>query len=259
MVIIPVLDLSRGIAVHARAGERSRYQRVRSVLAPAKTGDPLALVKAFRQTLGAEACYVADLDSIQGGAVQRTAIRELAQLEAGFTGALLVDAGTSQIGGAVEVLACGASEVVVGLESLHAFSDLEIIVRVIGVSRVVFSLDLRLGSPMLHSALRSALDAKPDPLTLAARAIDTGVGSLLLLDVGRVGTGHGVDLGLLEELRRRFGGARLLAGGGVGTRQDLERMRDAGCDGALVATALHTGQIGAADIAALQSETSASR
>ena len=259
MVIIPVLDISHGVAVHARAGERSRYQRVRSVLTPTKNGDPLALVKAFRKTLDAEACYVADLDSIQGGAVQRTAIRELAQLEAGFTGALLVDAGPSQIGGAVEVLSCGASEVVVGLESLHAFSDLEIIVRVIGVSRVVFSLDLRLGSPMLHPAMRSALDGRPDPLALAAKAVDAGVGSLLLLDVGRVGTGHGVDLGLLEKLRGRFGDARLLAGGGVRTRGDLERMRDAGCDAALVATALHTGQIGAADIAALQSETSTSR
>jgi phosphoribosylformimino-5-aminoimidazole carboxamide ribotide isomerase len=259
MVIIPVLDLSRGAAVHARAGERSRYVRVRSVLTPARNGDPLALVKAFRETLGAEACYVADLDSIQGGAVQRTAIRELAQLEAGFTGALLVDAGTRQVGGALEVLACGASEVVVGLESLHAFSDLEIIVRVIGVSRVVFSLDLRLGRPVLHPAMKSASGTEPDPLTLAARAVDTGVGSLLVLDVGRVGTDHGVDLELLEELRRRFGNARLLAGGGVHTRQDLERMRDAGCNAALVATALHSGQIGAAEIAALQSETSASR
>lgn len=259
MRIIPVLDLSHGVAVHARAGERSRYQPVRSVLASARNGDPLALIKAFRRTLGAEACYVADLDSIQGGAVQRTAIRELAQFEAGFTGALLVDAGTRQVGGALEVLACGASEVVVGLESLHAFSDLEVIVRVIGPARVVFSLDLRLGSPMLHPAMNTSAGAAPDAVTLAARAVETGVRSLLVLDVGRVGTGHGVDLELLEELRRRFENERLLAGGGVHARRDLERMRDAGCDAALVATALHTGQIGAADIAALQSEVSASR
>jgi phosphoribosylformimino-5-aminoimidazole carboxamide ribotide isomerase len=258
MLIIPVLDLSRGVAVHARGGERSRYQPVRSVLTRRRQGDPLALVEAFRDTLGAAECYVADLDSIQGGAVQRAAIRELAQLEAGFPGALLVDAGTRQIGGALEVLACGASEVVIGLESLHAFSDLEIIVRVIGAFRVVFSLDLRLGSPMLHPAMQGTAD-RTDALTLAARAVECGVRSLLVLDVGRVGTGRGVDLKLVEKLRRRFESERLLAGGGVHTRQDLDRMRDAGCDAALVATALHTGQIGAADIAALQSEASASR
>ena len=47
-------------------------------------------------------------------------------------------------------------------------------------------------------------------------------------------------------------------------RRDLERMRDAGCDGALVATAIHTGRITATDVADLaepgsQSATSASR
>jgi phosphoribosylformimino-5-aminoimidazole carboxamide ribotide isomerase len=258
MVIIPVLDLSRGVAVHARAGERSRYQPVRSVLTPARDGDPVALVRAFRNLLDVEECYVADLDSIQGGAVQRATIRELAQLEAGFAGALLVDAGTDQVGGALEVLACGASEVVVGLESLHAFSDLEAIVRVLGASRVVFSLDLRHGTPILHPAMQVA-GSQPDALALSARAVDCGVRSLLVLDVGRVGTGRGVDLELLERLRRGFETARVLGGGGVHTRRDLDRMRDAGCDAALVATALHTGQIGAADIAALQSEASTSR
>ena len=67
----------------------------------------------------------------------------------------------------------------------------------------------------------------------------------------RVGTGCGVDLGLLEALRQRFPELRLLAGGGVLARRDLERMRDAGCDGALVASAIHAGTITAADLAAL--------
>jgi uncharacterized protein related to proFAR isomerase len=34
-------------------------------------------------------------------------------------------------------------------------------------------------------------------------------------------------------------------------RRDLDRMRDAGCDGALVASAIHAGTITAADLAAL--------
>ena len=97
--------------------------------------------------LGVHECYVADLDAIQGGAVQRGLIRQLAEFHTGFAGALLVDAGTSQPGGAFEVLSCGASEVVVGLETLQAFADLAAIVEVVGPSRVVFSLDLRLGQP----------------------------------------------------------------------------------------------------------------
>lgn len=254
-----MLDLSRGLAVHAQAGDRSRYATVQSVLAPGADGDPVVLLRALRESLGATECYVADLDAIQGGAIQRTILRELAQFETGFAGPLLVDAGTRHPGGTLEVLACGASEVVIGLESLHAFADLRAIVEMVGPSRVVFSLDLRLGSPILHPAMHDASGTRPDAASLALQAVDAGARSVLVLDIGRVGTGVGVDLGLLESLRRRLPSERLLAGGGVLTRRDLDRMRDAGCDAALVASAIHSGRIGAVDLVELQSETSASR
>jgi uncharacterized protein related to proFAR isomerase len=66
-----------------------------------------------------------------------------------------------------------------------------------------------------------------------------------------------VDLELLEALRRGFPSVRLLAGGGVGGRHDLDLVRDAGCDGVLVATVIHTGRIGAADLRALAAPASA--
>lgn len=233
---------------------------------PEHPGNPVALLRAFHATLGVHECYVADLDAIQGGALQRSLLRQLAEFHTGFAGALLVDAGTNQPGGALEVLSCGASEVVVGLETLHAFSDLASIVEVVGPSRLVFSLDLKLGAPILHPALQDASGAGPDALSLADQATSAGITTLLLLDLGRIGTGCGVDLGMLETLRRRFPRIRLLAGGGVLTRRDLERMRDAGCDGALIASAIHAGRVTASDLADLtgsadwgnQSGTSAS-
>ena len=263
MQIIPVLDIAGGIAVHAQAGDRTRYAPLESGLAPGRVGDPVAVLRAFHANLGIHECYVADLDAIQGGAVQRTLIRELAEFHTGFSGALLVDAGTHLPEGALEVLSCGASEVVVGLETLHAFSDLESIINVVGPSRLVFSLDLRLGSPILHPAMQDARGPGPEALVLAEQAANTGVGSILILDLGRVGTGCGVDLGLVESTRRRLPNIRLLVGGGVLTRLDLERMRDAGCDGALVASAIHTGRLTPGDLAAVsrpnQSGASASR
>jgi phosphoribosylformimino-5-aminoimidazole carboxamide ribotide isomerase len=267
MQIIPVLDLAGGVAVHAQAGDRTRYAPVKSELAPERVGDAVALLRAFHALLEVHECYIADLDAIQGGAIQRSLIRELAEFHTGFLGALMVDAGTGSPGEALEVLSCGASQVVVGLETLIAFADLAEVVRVVGESRVVFSLDLRLGNPVLHPALQDALGSGPDALNLADQAVAAGIGTILVLDLGRIGTGCGVDMGLLEALRRRFSSIRLLAGGGILTRLDLERMRDVGCDGALVASAIHTGRVTAADLAALaqsgprhnQSGTSASR
>jgi phosphoribosylformimino-5-aminoimidazole carboxamide ribotide isomerase len=251
MEIIPVLDLARGVAVRAQAGDRSRYEAAVSALAPDAVGEAVPLMRAFRTRLGATSCYVADLDAIQGGAVQRAMLRELAQLETGFAGAIMVDAGAHTPESTFEVLATGASQVVIGLETLQAFTDLRAIVRLVGESRLVFSLDLRMGSPVMHPAMQDAEGAVPDSLSLAGQAVDTGVGNLVVLDLARIGTGCGTDLGLLEALRKRFPEIRLMAGGGVLARRDLDRMRDAGCDGALVASAIHAGTITAADLADL--------
>jgi phosphoribosylformimino-5-aminoimidazole carboxamide ribotide isomerase len=254
MQLIPVLDLAHGVAVQARAGDRARYAPAESALTPGVAGDALALIQAYRDVLAPRECYVADLDAIQRGEIQRGPLRDLAR--AGAPCGLLVDAGISDAGGALEVLALGAARVVVGLETLRTFDDLVAIVVAATAERVVFSLDLRLGRPMLHPANRAAGGAEPAPMSLAGRAVAAGVTTLLVLDVGRVGTGGGVDLELVETLRRGFPSVRLLAGGGVGGRRDLELVRDAGCDGVLVATAIHTGRIGAADLPALAAPAS---
>ena len=254
MHIIPVLDLARGVAVRAQAGDRSRYEPAVSALAPSAVGEPIPIMRAFRARLGATSCYIADLDAIEGGAVQRATLRELAQLETGFAGAIMVDAGAHTPESAFEVLSTGASQVVIGLETLRAFSDLRSIVRIVGEGRVVFSLDLRMGSPIMHPAMQDAEGALPDALSLAAQATDTGVSSLVVLDLARIGTGCGTDLGLIEALRKRFPEIRLMVGGGVLARRDLDRMRDAGCDGALLASAIHAGTITAADLADLSAE-----
>jgi phosphoribosylformimino-5-aminoimidazole carboxamide ribotide isomerase len=92
MRIIPVIDLSRGVAVHARAGDRARYQPVRSALAPRSLGDPRALLQGYRERLGARECYLADLDAIQGETPQLGLIEELAPL----AGTLLVDGAVTE-------------------------------------------------------------------------------------------------------------------------------------------------------------------
>ena len=259
-MLIPVLDLMRGRAVQARAGDRSRYAPVESELIPGLGGDPVALVAAYRDVLGARECYVADLDAIEGRAIRRDLHQGLARAAAPCT--LMVDAGAAAAAAALDVLAIGGARVVVGLETLRRMEDLAAIVVAAGQERVIFSLDLRLGRPMLHPANQRLERTATD---IAARAVAAGARTLLVLDVGRVGTGGGVDLRLLEALRRRFPSERLLAGGGVADRRDLDRIRDAGCDGVLLATALHTGRIGAADVLAFaerasdQSSASASR
>jgi phosphoribosylformimino-5-aminoimidazole carboxamide ribotide isomerase len=251
--VIPVLDLRAGRAVLARGGRRETYAPVRSLLvAGGEAGDPLALARAYRDTLGCDEWYVADLDAIAGGAVQRAVLRGLGGLGGlgGLEGEgrLLVDAAVSSPERARELVADGADRVVVGLETLPSFGALAAVARAIGPERVAFSLDLRDGAPLtLPGGPRPGT-----PLELARAAVTSGAGAIIVLDLARVGSGRGIDAVLVEALRRAHRDVELLAGGGIGTARELERLADAGVDGALVATALHDGRISRDDVAAVR-------
>lgn len=248
MRVIPVLDLSGRQAVLARGGRRETYAAVPSVLvAGERPGDPLALVCAFRDVLGCDECYVADLDAITGGAAQLALLGQLA----GLGCRLLVDAGVADPRGARALTAAGAARVVVGLETLPSFAVLAAVVRALGAERVVFSLDLVDGAPLWRSSPRGG-GSPPPPLALAAAAVETGARGILVLDLARVGSGRGVDSALVTAVRRAHPDVELLAGGGVASRRELERLADLGLDGALAATALHTGGLTREDLEAVR-------
>jgi len=222
--------------VHAIGGDRSRYEPVRSALVPGAEGDALALARAYRTLAGVSRCYVADLDAIAGGPPQLEMLHRL-QSDDGFGGPLLLDAGVHSLA-TFERLRGGFAEVVVGLETLRSLSDLE---SLADRSRVTFSLDLRNDMALVRPELRE--EARPEPVALARAAIDAGARSVILLDVGRVGRGAGVNLALLASLRQALPGTSLLAGGGVKDDGDLAALADHGCDGVLIATALHRGTL----------------
>src|SRR2546425_747087 len=196
MRVIPVLDLMAGRAVRAGGGRRGGYAPVHSVLLPEeRAGDALALAGAFRDRLGRDEWYVADLDAITGGAPQQALLDALAV--AG--GRLLVDAAVTTPRRAHDVLTHGAERVVVGLETLSSFDALRDIATSVGRERIVFSLDLRGGEPIV-------LPGAPHggtPLELVRAAIDAGAGAILVIDLARVGTGLGLDRPQVDPLRRR--------------------------------------------------------
>ena len=227
----------------ARGGRREAYAPVRSQLVDGgAASDPVVLARAYRDVLGCDEWYVADLDALAGGPVQRALLGALV----GLRGRLLVDAAVKTPDRARELVADGATRVVVGLESLPSFDALGLIAGAVGPERTAFSLDLRDGAPLAEARLSGT------PLALARAAVTAGAGAIIVLDLARVGSGRGVDSGLLEALRRAHPHVELLAGGGIGAPGELERLADAGLDGVLVASALHDGRIERDDIAAVR-------
>lgn len=242
MRVVGVIDVRGGRAVHARGGRRAEYAPVLSAAGIAVNGDPLALARVYVDALGVRELYVADLDAIErgGDAVPSDVIAPVAALGV----PLWVDAGVSSVARARDVLRMGAAAVVVGLETLTRFEALDEICASVGGPAVGFSLDLRAGVPL---AVPNDYSLPAGVGTLAARAAEAGAGSVIVLDLARVGTGDGFDMATIAAARSAAPSVTLLAGGGVRDASDLRRLAEAGCDGVLVASALLDGRLGAAE------------
>lgn len=242
MRVLGVLDLVGGRAVHARAGRRDRYEPVRTVAGVAiEPGDAVALAQTYLRRLGLTELYAADLDAILDRPRQDALVASVAALGA----PLWLDAGAASVGDARHSLELAAAVVVIGLETLPSYDALAEICASVGGDRVAFSLDLRDGEPIVTSG------AGNEPAhVVAERAAGAGVGAVVVIDLARVGTGTGLDLALIARVREAVPGVTLLAGGGVRGTEDLARLAGAGCDGALVATALHDGRLGTDEVAA---------
>ena len=241
MRIIGVIDLKDGLAVHARGGTREAYIPVREAAGVSIDGDAVKLARLYVETFGVRDIYVADLHAIAAGTPQTDIIRAVSSLGA----RIHVDAGVTSPEGARQLIRSGAHAIVVGLETLPSFDALEdITVRI--SAPTVFSLDLRDGVPMGTAA------GTASPEEVARRAFISGAFEMIVLDVARVGSGAGPDVAMIRRIRAAVRVPRLLTAGGIRHLDDLRELAAAGCDGVLVATALHDGRLTPADVAVAQ-------
>jgi phosphoribosylformimino-5-aminoimidazole carboxamide ribotide isomerase len=235
MLVIPVLDLKGGQAVHAVRGKRLHYQPVRGILGNGE--DVLALATAYRDRLGCRTLYVADLDAIAGLPVHAPLLRSLSAT--GLT--LWVDAGVSRIDQAQALIELGATRVIIGSETLDTPDQLVNLASHFPPACFVLSIDL----------IGGVLQAPPDfstPSDLLQFAVSQDIESAIVLDLDRVGAAAGPPLDLLVSLRESFPRISLFAGGGVRDGADLKALAQAGAAGALVATAFHQGILSATDL-----------
>jgi phosphoribosylformimino-5-aminoimidazole carboxamide ribotide isomerase len=238
-----VLDLSGGQVVHAVAGRRSEYRPAESAIC----GDarPTSVARALVQ-LGFKEVYVADLDAIAGAEPAWETLRQLADFGVG----LWLDAGLSDLQRARQVLTFSHQSdcrlaLIAGLESAAGPKFLKQLLQLAGTERLVFSLDLKNGRPVTR--VPEWRDTSADHV--ARLAIDIGIRRVIVLDLARVGVGEGTGTATLCRRIREFDpSCQLVAGGGIRGLADLRELAAAGCDGALVATALHDGRLTQADI-----------
>lgn len=251
MRVIPVIDLKGGIVVRGVAGRRAEYRPIASCLVAGS--DPAQVAAAF-VGMGLRRVYVADLDAIGTTAARAEPNWECYRALFDAGGDLWVDAGLRDELAAerlarFEHRGRAIDGVILGLETLRDPEMLARCVEIVGRERLVFSLDLKGGTALADGPAWRGMTA----LDCGVAAVEAGVGRMIVLDLAAVGVGQGVPTGeLCRALRARSPTLELVSGGGIRDAGDLLALAAAGCDGALVASALHDGRITAADIARVE-------
>jgi phosphoribosylformimino-5-aminoimidazole carboxamide ribotide isomerase len=220
--VIPAIDALEGRCVRLLEGRREQVT--------IEGGDPAEAARRFAEE-GAGWLHLVDLDGAFSGRRTAGLIEGVAAAQVPVqAGGGLRDAEAVQA-----ALDAGAARTIVGTAALD---DVETLATRFG-EQLVVAVDARDGLVVADGWKSETGVTAPE---LARRCAGTGVRRLLVTSTRRDGSLAGPDLGLLEDVLGA--GLPVLAAGGIATLADLVALRDLGCEGAVVGTALWSGRFG---------------
>ena len=203
-------------------------------------GDPVELAARLAAE-GADRLHLVDLDGAFSG-VPSIALVERVCAAGGVP--LQVGGGYRSPEAIAAALDAGADRVMVGTAALTPGFVEDAVAR-FGQALVV-AVDVRDGRVAVEGWTQVSELAPGD---LAARCAALGVERLLVTSAARDGSLSGPDLALVDEVLGA--GLPVLAAGGIASLDDLRVLRSAGCEGAVVGSALLTGRFTLAEALAV--------
>jgi phosphoribosylformimino-5-aminoimidazole carboxamide ribotide isomerase len=225
MDLYPAVDVQGGRVVRLRQGDAHQ--------ATAYDDDPLAVAAAGARA-GARWVHFVDLDRAFGRGDNRDLARRFL---AAATVPVQVGGGLRTEDAIEEMLAWGATRVVIGTK---AATDPVLVERLLarhGAERLAIGIDAREG----RVAVRGWTEVFDlTPLDLARRVRQQGARTVIYTDVARDGMLTGPDLAGARAIAEL--GLDVIASGGVASLDDLRGVRAAGLAGAIVGRALYEGR-----------------
>ena len=226
MTIIPAIDIEDGKCVRLVRGERG----TETVFGE----DPVEVALAW-QDQGARLLHVVDLDAaFQPDHGNRPAIARIVKA-VGIP--VQVGGGVRSLADFDRLLETGAARVVFGTAAVENPS---VVREALGIApqAVVVGVDVRDGKVAVRGWQE---DSAQEPVELGKRWVEEGVDTFIYTDISRDGVLTGPNVAAVRRFARETK-ARVVASGGVGSLDDLRRLREAETDGveaAIVGRALY--------------------
>ena len=234
MIIYPAIDLRRGRCVRLQQGDPAAETIF--------SDDPVATARHWVQS-GARWLHVVNLDGALGDQGPHSPnLRRLVEIREAVDVPIQYGGGLRSSADIEQVLALGATRVVLGTALVEQPQMLADALEQFGAERIVAGLDARRGK----LATRGWQESTDLDLHQAGRALrQAGVVRAVYTDIGRDGMLAGVDAEGSADLARKTGLA-VIASGGVRDLADVQRLVQLpapGVEGVIVGQALYTGQL----------------
>jgi phosphoribosylformimino-5-aminoimidazole carboxamide ribotide isomerase len=225
MEILPAIDVLEGRCVRLSEGRREAVT--------IEGGDPGAAARRFVAE-GARWLHVVDLDGAFSGRPTLGLVETIAA-----AGVPVQVGGGLRDGAAVQAaLDAGAERAIVGTAALASVESL----AERFADRLIVAVDAKDGRVVAEGWVAETDVPAGD---FARRCAAAGVRRLLVTSTRRDGSLAGPDTELLGEVLDA--GVPVLAAGGIASLDDLATLRDLGCEGAVVGSAIWSGRFGLAE------------
>jgi cyclase len=235
--VIPCLDVADG-----RVVKGINFKNLRDA------GDPVELATQYFLQGADELCFLdvtatVDNRSTMYDVVARTAEHVFIPLTVG--------GGVRTVDDVAKLLASGADKVGVNSAAIARPQLLSEISSRYGAQVLVLSLDITRSastpSGFVVTTHGGRQETQLDALEWAARAIDLGVGELLVNSIDADGTKDGFDLELVAAIRA-LSTVPVIASGGAGRSADFAPAIAAGANAVLAASIFHSGEVLISDV-----------
>lgn len=248
MIVIPAIDILNGKVVRTEHGLESK--------AKIYSEDPIEIAQSY-SGCGANMIHVVDLDSaIHRDSKKNEKIIEKILAKFGSTMKIQLAGGIRSKEAAVHFISLGASRIVIG--SL-TYSDPRLsksLLLSLGADRVILAIDYdESGRVRTNGWLEQQREYVFDALR---RNFVAGFRQFLLTSIAQDGTLEGPDFGTLEQSRAIVSGSnlgteevRLIASGGITSKNDLSKLAEFQIDEAIVGKAFFEGRLDLSEVVSL--------
>ena len=232
--IIPAIDIIDGKCVRLSKGDFARVK--------VYSEDPVEMARSFADA-GVVRLHLVDLDGARSGSLGNLTvlknIADAAPLVIDFSG------GIRSRDDATRVFEAGASIATIGSVAICDSETFFEILDTHGPERIIVASDVR-DERIAVDGWQT--DTNVSVVPFLSNYVNRGGRQAMITDIGRDGMLGGPSFHLYSKILSEVPGVELIASGGVGRVEDIERLDRIGCSGVIVGKAIYEGRITLKDI-----------